>query len=416
MSHPSKEIIGTAGRELSSKRIALLITSSVAAYKAPDIAREMMRHGAEVHAVVTPATEKLISIELLEWATGNKVISELTGKLEHIKLAGNTHDRVDLVLIAPATANTIGKIACGIDDTPVTTVATVAIGSKIPILIAPAMHEPMYDHPIVQENIERLKGIGVWFVEPELSEGKAKLAPIETILRAVIDRLSGQKLDLEGRKVLVTAGPTVEHIDPVRLITNKSSGKMGVAIAEEVASRGAETTLILGPSQTEPPNVIRTVRVESTEEMLQATVKELKKAEYDMLFAAAAPSDYRLTTPFLSKVKTRQHSKLNIDLESTPKIIAEARRTSPKTILIAFKTEHGVSDEELVDQAFAAIGERNADLVAANDVNRHGVGFQANTNELFVVDSAKKVVHIPIADKREVARQLVDIAVKKLKR
>jgi phosphopantothenoylcysteine decarboxylase/phosphopantothenate--cysteine ligase len=416
LSHPSKEIIGTVGRELSAKKIALLITSSVAAYKAPDIARELMRHGAEVYAVVTPATEKMIGVELLEWATGNKVVSELTGKLEHIKLAGNTSDRVDLVLIAPATANTIGKIACGIDDTPVTTVATVAIGSKIPVLIAPAMHEPMYDHPIVQENIERLKGIGIWFVEPEISEGKAKLAPIETIVRAVIDRLSGQKLDLEGRRILVTAGPTVEHIDPVRLITNKSSGKMGVAIAAEVASRGAQTTLILGPSQTEPPNAVRTLRVESTEEMLQATVNELKKADYDMLFAAAAPSDYRMTSPFQSKVKTRQHNNLNVELQSTPKIIAEARRTSPKTLLIAFKTEHGVTDEELVDQAFTAIGEKNADLVAANDVNRHGVGFQTDTNELFVVDSAKRVVHIPVADKREVARQLVDIAVKKLKR
>jgi phosphopantothenoylcysteine decarboxylase/phosphopantothenate--cysteine ligase len=274
----------------------------------------------------------------------------------------------------------------------------------------------MYDHPIVQENIERLKGIGIWFVEPEISEGKAKLAPIETIVRAVIDRLSGQKLDLEGRRILVTAGPTVEHIDPVRLITNKSSGKMGVAIAAEVASRGAQTTLILGPSQTEPPNAVRTLRVESTEEMLQATVNELKKADYDMLFAAAAPSDYRMTSPFQSKVKTRQHNKLNVELQSTPKIIAEARRTSPKTLLIAFKTEHGVTDEELVDQAFTAIGEKNADLVAANDVNRHGVGFQTDTNELFVVDSAKRVVHIPVADKREVARQLVDIAVKKLKR
>src|SRR5438132_7136898 len=235
-----------------------------------------MRHGDEVYAVVTPATEKIVGIELLEWATGNKVVTELTGKLEHIKLAGNTPDKVDLVLIAPATANTIGKIACGIDDTPVTTVATVAIGSKIPVLIAPAMHEPMYDHPIVQENISRLKKIGVEFVEPEVSEGKAKIASTEKIVRSIIARFStSQSRDLEGRRVLVTAGPTIEHIDPVRVVTNRSSGKMGVALAEEVASRGADTTLILGPGTVNPPSSVKTIRVESTSELLEAVLGEL---------------------------------------------------------------------------------------------------------------------------------------------
>ncbi|HYY91363.1 MAG TPA: flavoprotein, partial [Candidatus Dormibacteraeota bacterium] len=201
------------------------------------MARELMRHGADVHAVITPSTERMIGSDLLEWATGNPVVTRLTGKLEHIALAGKTDNHVSLVLIAPATANTIGKLANGIDDTPVTTVAATAIGSRIPVIIAPAMHEPLYDHPIAQENIQRLKKIGVEFVEPEIVEGKAKLASTEKIVRAVVSRLSNSAIgDLEGRKILVTAGPTAEHIDPIRVITNRSSGKMGVAIAEEVAS------------------------------------------------------------------------------------------------------------------------------------------------------------------------------------
>ena len=149
MSHPSKDIISSKGRELAGKKIALLVTSSVASFKAPEIARELMRHGADVHAVTSPSTEKMIGADLLEWATGNPVVTHLTGKLEHIALGGKSEGHADIVLIAPATANTIGKLASGIDDTPVTTVAATAIGSRILVMIAPAMHEPLYDHPIV---------------------------------------------------------------------------------------------------------------------------------------------------------------------------------------------------------------------------------------------------------------------------
>lgn len=417
MSHPSKDITGSKGRELADKKIALLVTSSVASIKAPEIARELMRHGAEVHAVITHATEKMIGADLLEWATGNPVVKELTGKLEHITLGGKSQSHADLVLIAPATANTIGKLASGIDDTPVTTVAATAIGSKIPILIAPAMHEPLYDHPIVQENIASLKQIGVEFVEPEIIEGKAKIASTEKIVRAVIARLSSslQTRDLEGRKVLVTAGPTVEHIDPVRVITNRSSGKMGVAIAEEVSSRGARTTLILGPGILPAPADIKTVRVENTSELLAAVLRELRESKPDIVFAAGAPADYRPTSVSPKKIKTRERASVDLELRATPKIIEEIRKASPNTFLVAFKTDHDVSNDELVNEAFEIIHKKNADLVAANDVGREGVGFQVDTNELYVVDSRKNVVHIPLADKREVARQLVDLAVKKLK-
>jgi phosphopantothenoylcysteine decarboxylase / phosphopantothenate---cysteine ligase len=416
LSHPSKDITASKGRELAGKKIALLVTSSVASFKAPEIARELMRHGADVYAVVSPSTEKMVGSDLLEWATGNPVVTRLSGKLEHIVLAGKSQGHVDLVLIAPSTANTIGKLASGIDDTPVTTVAATAIGSRIPVIIAPAMHEPLYDHPIAQENIQRLKKIGVEFVEPEIVEGKAKLAPPERIVRSVIARLSsGLTRDLEGRRVLVTAGPTMEHIDPVRVVTNRSSGKMGLAIAEETASRGADTTLILGPGTVSPPSGIRTIRVETTSELSEAIVKELNKTAPDMVFAAGAPTDYRPVTVAPKKIKTRDKPQLNLELRATPKILEEIRKASPKTFLVAFKTEHDVSNEELIDEAYKIIHEKNADLVAANDVGHEGVGFQADTNELYVVDGRKKVVHIPLAEKREVARQLVDLAIKKMR-
>ncbi len=413
MSHPSKDIMGTRGSELTGKKIALLVSSSVASFKAPEIARELMRHGADVHVVISWAAQKMVGADLLEWATGNPVVKELTGKLEHIALAGNSPTRVDLVLVSPATANTISKIAVGIDDTPVTTVAATAIGSRIPMLIAPAMHEPLYDHPIIQENIALLKRIGVEFIEPEIVEGKAKIAPTEKIVTAVIAKLSYKK-DLGGHKVLVTAGPTVENIDPVRVITNRSSGKMGVAIAEEVASRGAETTLILGPGLVSPPPGIRTVKVESTEDMLQATVKELREGKHELVFAAGAPSDYTPVSPSSKKIRTRKQKSLTLELQATPKIIAEARKANPKAFIVAFKTDHNVSTDELVTGASEILGEGAADLVAANDVGHEGVGFRTDTNELYVVDARKNVVHIPLSDKRLVARQLVDLAVKNL--
>ena len=415
MTHPSKDIISSRGRELAGKKIALLVTSSVASFKAPEIARELMRHGADVYAVTSPSTEKMVGADLLEWATGNPVVTHLTGKLEHIALGGKGEGHADLVLVAPATANTIGKLASGIDDTPITTVAATAIGSRIPVFIAPAMHEPLYDHPIVQENISRLKKIGVEFIEPEITEGKAKIASTERIVRSVIARFSNsQSRDLEGRRVLVTAGPTIEHIDPVRVVTNRSSGKMGVAIAEEVASRGADTTLILGPGTVNPPSGIKTIRVESTSQLLEAVLEQLS-VEPDLVFAAGAPTDYRPVTVEPKKIKTREKPEINLELRATPKVLEEIRRASPKTFLVAFKTEHDVSNDELIDEAFKIINEKNADLVAANDVGHEGVGFQTDTNELYVVDGRKKVVHIPLAQKREVARQLVNLAVKRMR-
>jgi len=187
--HPSKNIVQTKGRELKDKRIVLCITGSVAAVECPKIARTLMRYGAEVFSVMSPMSQRIIHPYLMEWATGNTVVKELTGKIEHVALVGECPEKADLVLVAPATANTISKIACGIDDTPVTSVVSTAFGSKTPIIVVPAMHESMYNHPILTENIKKLKEFGIGFVGPRIEEGKAKIAETEEIVNAVLRKL-----------------------------------------------------------------------------------------------------------------------------------------------------------------------------------------------------------------------------------
>ncbi|MGC8998906.1 MAG: bifunctional phosphopantothenoylcysteine decarboxylase/phosphopantothenate--cysteine ligase CoaBC [Candidatus Bathyarchaeia archaeon] len=411
--HPSKDIVGRRGSELKGRKIVLCITGSVAAVKSPEIARELMRHGAEVYAVMTEAAQKIIHPNLMEWATGNPVITELTGKIEHVALAGNHQEKADLVLVAPATANTISKIASGIDDTPVTSFVSAAFGSKIPIIIVPAMHESMYRHPIVAANIEKLKSFGVEFVGPKIEEGKAKIADVEDVVSAVIRKIAYLK-DLLGKKILITAGPTLEYIDPVRVLTNKSSGKMGVAIAEEALYRGAEVTLIYGRGTVPPPAGVRVINVETTKEMYDAVVEELQTQKYDAVIACGAPADFTLEKPFESKIPTLTTPELTLKLKSTPKIIEAVKQISPNTFLVAFKAEYRMSNEEIIESAYKTLKASNADLIVANDVGRRGAGFGADTNEVFIIDKDRNIIHIPLTAKREVAEKLLDNIVKKL--
>ncbi|MFX1369993.1 MAG: flavoprotein, partial [Promethearchaeota archaeon] len=211
MKHTSKLIIGSYSNALEGRKIALCITGSVAAVECVSIARLLMRHGAEVYSMMSPMAQKIIHPYLMEWATGNPCITELTGQIEHITFAGKHDDRVDLVLIAPSTANTVGKIANGIDDTPVTTTASSAIGARIPVLIVPAMHESMYEHPAVIENIRKLRSIGVHVMSPRREEAKAKIPSPDAIVEYVMGLLGPQ--DFVGKEILVTAGPTIGWID-----------------------------------------------------------------------------------------------------------------------------------------------------------------------------------------------------------
>jgi len=412
--HPSKDIVGTKGDELKGKRIVLCITGSVAAVQCPEIARTLMRHGAEVVAVMSLMSQKIIHPYLMEWATGNAVITELTGKIEHVALVGEHPKKADLVLVAPATANTISKIACGIDDTTVTSVVSTCFGSNIPIIVVPAMHESMYNHPVLTENIKRLKELGVEFVGPRIEEGKAKIAETREIADAVVRRLTVRQ-DFSGLKVLVTAGPTVEYIDPIRVVTNRSSGKMGVAIAEEALKRGAEVTLIYGPGTATPPSRANIISVETTEHMHEAVVSELKSRKYDMVIAVAAAADWTLEKPYSYKVSTRELRSLNLELKPTKKIIDCVKKISPRTFLVAFRAEYKLSEKDLIESAYRRLLEADADLIVVNDVSKKNVGFGTETNEVFIVDEEKKVVHVPLAPKQEVARKILDVANEKTK-
>lgn len=412
--HPSKDIIGTEGDELRGKRVVLCITGSVAAVRCSEIARDLMRHGAEVFTVMSEMAQKIIHPYLMEWATGNPVLTELTGEVEHVALVGMHPKKADLVLAAPATANTISKVACGIDDTPVTSVISTAFGSEIPIVIVPAMHESMYRHPIVVENIEKLRALGVEFVGPRIEEGKAKIAEVTKILEAVINRLR-IKRDFAEMMVLITAGPTLEHIDPVRVITNRSSGKMGVALAAEALNRGADVTLIYGPGTAVPPTDAKVVLVETTEEMYDTVVSELKSKRYDIVVAAAAAADWRPVKTFDYKVSTSDVSEFSVKLRSTRKIINAVKKVNADVFLVPFKAEYSLSDEELVERGYRRLVDAEADLIVVNDVGRNGAGFRVETNEVLIVDRDKNVVHIPLMMKRDIARQVFDLISERIK-
>ena len=271
--HPSLDIVSSHGTELSGKKIVLCVAGSVAAYKAIELARLLMRHGADVTCVASSAVTKLIQPDYFKWATGNDVITKLTGKLEHIKLAD--YRQSDLLIVYPGTANTLGKLANGIDDTPISTVLTVGFGSKIPIMMCLAMHESMYENSAVKKNIGFLKN-KIQFVNPQMIEGKAKAPEPGYVLENVLSKFGSSPI-LKNKKILMTAGPTVEYIDPVRVITNVSTGKTGVLLASELISAGAKVSMIYGPGNEKPPKGAKITNVKTSKEMFDATKKELKK-------------------------------------------------------------------------------------------------------------------------------------------
>ncbi|HEU4606429.1 MAG TPA: bifunctional phosphopantothenoylcysteine decarboxylase/phosphopantothenate--cysteine ligase CoaBC [Nitrososphaera sp.] len=400
--HPSKDIAGSKGSELDGKKIVLCITGSVAAYRAIDLARLLMRHGADVHAVMTESTAAtLLHPEMMKWATGNDVVTKLTGDLEHVMLAD--YGMSDLVIVYPCTANTLGKMAAGIDDTPVTSVLSVALGSKIPIIIAPAMHEAMYDNKFIQQNVDRLR-MHVTLVEPSMEEGKAKVAEPDQVLGAAIAILSGGLL--AGRRVLVTAGSTVEHIDPIRVITNTSSGKMGIAIAREAERMGANVTLVYGHGSEQADD--KAMRVSTSEEMHRAVVSELSSKKYDVAIMAAAVADFAPAKRSDKKIGTKV-GKMELPLVATKKIIDEVKKKSKSTFLVAFKADYGVPDSALIEKAHKKLQESGADIVVANDLGRKGSEAGSDRNQVFIVDKKKKVVHLPLESKAAIARKLLEI-------
>jgi phosphopantothenoylcysteine decarboxylase / phosphopantothenate---cysteine ligase len=411
MKHTSKMITGSYSNSLAGKKIALCVTGSVAAVTTTSLARLLMRHGADVYCVMTNASREIIHPYLLEWATGNEVVTHLTGQIEHVTLAGKHRDKVDLVIISPSTANTIGKVANGIDDTPVTTTVSSAIGANIPTLVVPAMHQSMYDHPAVVENIKRLRRMGIKVLSPRIEEGKAKIPTTETILEHAIQMATPN--DINGRKFVITAGPTRAWIDSVRFLTNPSTGKMGIALAEEVCSRGADVDLIIGPTKEDTPSLANVVSIETPQEMLDVVMESLSTENANVFISAAAVLDYQPSQKVEGKLKSEKEER-QIDLVATPKIIEKVRKAHGNLFIVGFKVEVGLEDEKLEESAREKIESGVCNLMVANDAAKKGVAFGTDTNQVMLVGEEGFTQKTPKKSKREIARIIIDEVIKRL--
>ena len=380
MEHPSLDITGTDGKELLGKKIVLCVTGSVAAYRAVELARMVMRHGGAVQCVLTPSAAKLITPEYMTWATGRQAVMSLSGEMEHIGMADG--DNTDIIVVYPATANTIGKMACGIDDTAVSTLLTTAMGSGIPILVCPAMHDSLYINPAVRRNMEFLSQM-VRFAPPTVVEGKAKVAEPAEVLDSVIQTIS-RAAPLRGRRILVVAGPTLERVDPVRAVTNMSSGLTGVLLASELVLDGCDVTMVYGPGREKPPAGVRLISVTSVAEMMEATLRESANNQ-DVVVMAAAAADYTPVEYNRTKIDSDM-SRLEINMAKTPKIIDRIRVVAGDVLLVGFKAEVNVTEEELIETARRRMKEADADMMVANDV---GDGYQSDpeSNRVIVVDA-----------------------------
>lgn len=361
---------------LDGTNVVLGVTGSIAAVKTVELAHELRRQGATVRAVITDGARGIIHPWALEFATDRPVVTEITGQVEHVEFFGDD-PWADVLLIAPSTANTVGKIAAAIDDTPVTTCATVALGADIPVVIAPAMHEPMYDHPGVLDALDRLEAWGIEFVDPRVEEGKAKIATEEAITTAVARAVG--PAPLAGTHVIVTSGPTREAIDPIRVLTNRSSGKTGRAVARACYVRGADVTLVQADDADPPYATVEPA--ERTADMVEAVLAAVEANDADAVISAAALADYTVT-PREQKIRSGQQ--FTLELEPTPKLLDRVRETYPDLPLVGFKTETDADDEALIDAARGVRDRVDAAFVVANDAS---VMQRDTTRVLFVTDT-----------------------------
>ncbi|MDD1771102.1 MAG: bifunctional phosphopantothenoylcysteine decarboxylase/phosphopantothenate--cysteine ligase CoaBC [Methanomassiliicoccales archaeon] len=390
--HPTDGLRGTKSHKLLGRKIVLGITGSIAAVECFELARELIRHGADVHAVLSDSAQDIVTPWAMAFATGNEVVEVIDWRVQHVSLLGNLPGRADLLLIAPSTANTISKIACGIDDTTVTTMATTALGSGVPILIAPAMHRAMYQNPAVQKNVETLKEMGIGLIGPRIEEGKAKVANIEEIVEAVIRRLG--KNDLSGRMVLVIGGSSEEPIDEMRVITNKGSGETAVEIATAAYERGANVELWMGRANIHMPSFIETKRFSTI-----AGVLDLADGlKGDIVIVPAALSDF---APKQAEGKLPSESKdVVLRLCALPKVLDMLRDRS--RVLVGFKAESGVTEAVLLSKASKRLKEAMLDLIVANDLK----DVTAGGTKAFIVGAKRK--RKVAGTKAELANALVD--------
>ena len=399
--------------KLDSKKIILGVTGGIAAYKAAYIASALVQRGADVHVVMTEHATKFVGATTFWGITSNDVITDLFEPPKKIEIAHvSLSESADLLLIAPATANTIGKLANGIADDMLTTMALVARR----IVFCPAMNAHMYANPIVAANIEKLRGLGYTIVEPESGrlacgdEGVGRLADPDKIVSVVEEMLlrcwggisnpAPTPEDYAGKRVLVSAGPTREPIDPVRYISNRSSGKMGYAIAAEAAARGACVTLVSGPTEIDPPAGVEVVRVETVREMFDAVME--RAGEADLFVSAAAPADFRPADVQTSKIKKSDH--LTLELGKTEDILGQIGAAKGRTVLVGFAAE----TENLEANAAEKLQTKNADLFVANNVGTDSDVFGSDTNEVTLISRNGEKIALPKMSKREVARAILD--------
>lgn len=378
--------------KLRKKTVVLGITGSIAATECVKLARELIRHGANVVPVMSEWGQKIIHPISMEFATGHTPITEIDGSVQYVDLCGD-NGIADLMLIAPATANTISKIAHGITDSTVSIFGVTTMGSKTSLMIVPAMHISLYDQSIIDENMRKLSKLGVDIVKPRIMEHKAKMANIDQIVSSVIRTLGPG--DMSNKKVIVIAGSTEEPIDDVRVLTNRSSGRTGIELALDAYERGAKVELWMGRTSRDLPRFIKTKRFSSSSEL----VDMVRKMKSDICIVPAAISDY-IPKKTKGKISSSKRS-MSVDLTRAPKIIEEIRRSNKKMKLIAFKLESNVSKKVLVSKAKERMSGAKLDFIVANDIER----VKPDSNEVVMVDKKGKTKEIK-GTKAQIAHEI----------
>ena len=396
---------------LSRREIVLGVTGGIAAYKAAEFVRLLVKEEANVHVVMTRNAQAFVTPLTFQTLTGNSVVTDLftlieDKKIGHIALA----DLAELIVILPASANIIGKIANGIADD---FLSTMVMASKAPVLFAPSMNVNMWENKVLQRNIQRLVELGYHFIEPGEGElachwyGKGRLAELSEVMERVEDLLSPK--DLKGEKILITGGPTQEPIDPVRFLTNRSSGKMGYALARVAKRRGAEVILVTGPTSLSiPRRDIKVFSVRTAEEMREAVLAHMGGCS--VVIKAAAVSDYRPKEVSQKKLK-KAESYSSLELEKTRDILEEVGKRKGDRILVGFAAE----TEDLVANARKKLTEKNLDFIVVNDVTKPGAGFGLDTNQVKLLYPSGEVKDLPLMSKEELSQIILDDVVKILR-
>ncbi len=393
--HPAHDICASKSTLLSGKKIILAVTGSIAAVETIKIARELIRHGADVIPIMTKAATEIIHPYALEFATGHPPITQLTGQTEHVCYCGKTAEHADLLLIIPCTANTIAKIAHGIDDTAVTTFATTALGSHIPIIIAPAMHHSMYDHTIMQHNIQQLKNQHITIIEPIQQKNKVKL-PASTHIVPMVLRMLGPQ-DLSNQTILIIGGSTAEPIDDIRIMTTNSSGKTAIALSINAYLRGANVQLLLGNATEQPPSYIPTTAFHTTKQ-LQKIITDTK-TKYTTIINCAAIADY-IPQSYKGKIPSNKDT-LHITCTPAQKMLPLIKKHHPHAKIIAFKAEN--SKKDLQQQGKNLLNQHNLHAVIANTTQ----AFQKDSTSILIIQKNKKTKRYK-GSKRDLAGHILN--------